>query len=172
MTRIAPNRDTPRVEAGKLFEGDKEIAVDSEEWFAWLEGAQRFYVVHPLGNFSCRKEYPARGGRYWSAYRRLQGKTARAYIGLGPLVTAAKLEEVAENLARHLEARIEPTPEKLVPAKRLRVPLNEVLETIERSVALAEQLAEGQVVDGELAQEAAECAEEGRNILRKHGKSP
>lgn len=82
------------------------LVVESPAWFAWLEGVAHFTFQCQYGAFSARKERIAngRGGSYWRAYRKKQGKLCRVYLGKNEQVTMARLNAVALELARRLEA--------------------------------------------------------------------
>lgn len=102
--RTRPNCDTPRIEpldAGVLTlpATGTMILLDSADWRAWLREATHFYVVHPRGGFSCRKDGRARGTSYWSAFRRYRGRTYRAYLGKDDTITAVRLRQVGDELA-------------------------------------------------------------------------
>jgi LuxR family maltose regulon positive regulatory protein len=81
------------------------LAIESPDWFAWLDKAAQFTFQCPAGAFSARKERIAhgRGGFYWRAYRKKQGKLCRVYLGKNEQVTMGRLHAVALELARRLE---------------------------------------------------------------------
>ncbi len=80
------------------------IALDSPEWFAWLEAAsttsfsyslfdvERGYIV---GFMTVSKERRHRGGLYWRAARRVGGHLRKVYLGRSAVVTDARLAEIA-----------------------------------------------------------------------------
>ena len=80
------------------------IALDSPEWFAWLEAAgttsfsyslfapERGYIV---GYMTVNKERRQRGGLYWRAGRRVGGRVRKVYLGRSAVVTDARLAEIA-----------------------------------------------------------------------------
>lgn len=79
------------------------IAVDSREWFDWLEQAQSF--AYPTfdaskgyieGFMTVRKERRQRGRQYWVAYRRCQGRLRKVYLGASGELTQACLDLVAQ----------------------------------------------------------------------------
>jgi hypothetical protein len=75
------------------------IALDTWEWFAWLQRIPSFaFQAKDGGHFTARKETRARGGVYWIAYRHVQGKLVKKYIGPQAQVTTARLEEIADEL--------------------------------------------------------------------------
>ncbi len=85
--------------------GNGHIWLDTPAWVAWLDAATRF--AYPLfdptkgymiGVMTVRKEGRARGGAYWTAYRRANGCLRKVYLGRAAAVTQARLAAVAEDL--------------------------------------------------------------------------
>jgi LuxR family maltose regulon positive regulatory protein len=99
------NPDIPRVQQQYLncpeAEVDQPIRLDSERWFEWLEdeSTRSFAFEGRTGHFTARKENKKRGNAYWYAYRWLNGKTTKAYLGTSRNLTRAKLDTVATKLA-------------------------------------------------------------------------
>ena len=87
------------------------VQLDSPAWFAWLEEEGSTSFCYPLFDARCgyivgfmtlRRERRVRGGRYWVAYRRGQGRLRKVYLGLSSHLTHARLETVAQQfLAAH-----------------------------------------------------------------------
>lgn len=77
------------------------IALDSPAWFAWLDDEchQSFHATHPCGDFTARKERKQRGQRYWVAYRQVNNKLYKVYLGKSACLTTARLCAAAEALA-------------------------------------------------------------------------
>lgn len=89
----------PRVTNGVLHEPDgATIALPSPGWVAWLAQHAQFHFQGAGGHFSARKEQ-RRGGDYWYAYRRRDGKLHKAYLGKSAELTPARLEAAAADLA-------------------------------------------------------------------------
>src|SRR5690349_2070211 len=86
------------------------IAVDSEQWFTWLqqETSTSFAFQAYDGSYSARKERVGngRGGWYWKAYRRYQGTLYHAYLGKTRELTLARLNEVAHTLGTRIQERV------------------------------------------------------------------
>jgi len=86
--------------------------VGTPEWYTWLNAVSTFAFSSEYGSFTARKE-PAgnrRGGEYWKAYRTLEGKLHRAYLGKSEALTPERLNEVALVLASEIEiTSIHPT---------------------------------------------------------------
>ena len=83
-------------------EGNELIRVGSKQWFEWLtlEDTRSFAFEGYQGHFTARKENKQRGSEYWYAYRWLNGKTTKAYLGTSNKLTRDKLNEVAIQLSR------------------------------------------------------------------------
>ena len=81
---------------------DHQLQVGTPAWYAWLSTARTFAFRSALGTFTARKE-PAsnkRGGGYWRAYRKRNGKLHRLYLGKSEELTSAGLHIAAVTLAR------------------------------------------------------------------------
>ncbi len=72
------------------------ISVDSAAWFSWLEAAETRRFTYALederlgyivGWMTVRKEERVRGGKYWTAYRRMEGRLRKVYLGVSGQVT-------------------------------------------------------------------------------------
>jgi hypothetical protein len=88
------------VKAGKLEAIN--IEVGSPEWLEWLEVNSSFRY-HPITEgviYTARKEKAKTGkAEYWSAYRRVDGKLHKRYIGKDADLNIERLDEVAQSLA-------------------------------------------------------------------------
>ena len=85
---------------------DEHLLVGTPAWNAWLSTARSFAFRGALGTFTARKE-PAsnrRGGEYWRAYRRRNGKLHRVYLGKSEELTLDRLNSAAVTLASHQAA--------------------------------------------------------------------
>jgi LuxR family maltose regulon positive regulatory protein len=101
------NRDIPRVNHYYLYcsgSDDEQIKIDSQRWFEWLEleETRSFAFEGYNGYFTARKESKKRGTEYWYAYRWLNGKTKKVYLGASSNLTRDKLNEVARTLSRYM----------------------------------------------------------------------
>lgn len=106
------SRNVVQVVQGTLYGPNLEqgsIRLDSAAWFSWLEQpATRSFSYalfdprcgYIMGYMTVRKEARARGGWYWSVYRRRSGGVWKCYLGRSRSVTAARLEQVASSLLR------------------------------------------------------------------------
>ena len=75
--------------------------VDTSDWHDWLETACTFTFRSSHGTFTARKERAGnkRGGLYWRAYRKRNGKLRRVYLGKSEEITLQHLESAATVLA-------------------------------------------------------------------------
>lgn len=102
-------RTTPAAAYGFLSYTDPHgcyvqgVAVGSPEWYAWLAEAVSFRFENNIGTFTARKEARARGGMYWTAYRRAGGKLHRVYLGASDELTPERLNDAARRLAERLD---------------------------------------------------------------------
>jgi LuxR family maltose regulon positive regulatory protein len=82
------------------------ITVGTSGWFDWLANATTFAFVCSEGTFTARKERQQRGGWYWRAYAKRQGKLRRVYLGKTDSLTLERLRSAAMTLAeRHNPSR-------------------------------------------------------------------
>jgi LuxR family maltose regulon positive regulatory protein len=100
----------PQVEGALLrlpAEDDRTLAVETPEWYDWLDQHTSFAFADVSGTFTARKERRA-GGWYWKAYRRRAGKLASAYLGRSGDLSLERLHAAARALA----GESDPTPPK------------------------------------------------------------
>jgi LuxR family maltose regulon positive regulatory protein len=95
------NRTTPLVVSGILYSDDAATGtpIGSPAWFAWLATATTFYFDSPLGTFTAHREQRQRGGRYWIAYRRRNGRLHRSHLGKPDQLTVQRLNDTALSLS-------------------------------------------------------------------------
>ena len=95
---------------------DQLLTVDSPPWYTWLTTATSFTFVNENGTFSARKEQTGnqRGGWYWRAYCRREGKLHRVYLGKSENLTLQRLNEAAQMLTLTSE-KIDEHTEDLLP---------------------------------------------------------
>ncbi|MCC6629420.1 MAG: tetratricopeptide repeat protein [Chloroflexi bacterium] len=81
--------------------GPATLTVDTLAWRAWLADAKAFAYRGPEGHFTARKERAGhgRGGHYWKAYRRRDGRLRRVYLGQDADLTLDRLRAAAAALA-------------------------------------------------------------------------
>ncbi len=113
-------RTTPIVQVDVLiYQRDGEecsLAVGTPAWYAWLETVTTFAFSSSYGTFTARKEQAGnrRGGWYWKAYHKRNGKLHRAYLGKSEELTLEHLNAIAaalsgESLAGKTSGAQEPT---------------------------------------------------------------
>jgi hypothetical protein len=96
---------TPMVHVDVLiYQRDGEecsLVVGTPDWYAWLETVATFAFSSAYGTFTARKEQTGnkRGGRYWKAYRRRNGKLHRAYLGKSEELTLERLNTISAALS-------------------------------------------------------------------------
>lgn len=96
------NSDIPRADTQHLYRpGQRKIKLNSRRWFEWLreEETRSFAFEGYNGYFTARKEVKKRGGAYWYAYRWIDGKTTKVYLGASSNLTGEKLERIATRLS-------------------------------------------------------------------------
>lgn len=87
---------------GKCFE------VNSQEWWAWVNSDEaesfRFECDFGVKGYRARKEeIKARSGSFWYAYKRVEGKLRKRYLGKSNELSLERLESVAYDLAKQTE---------------------------------------------------------------------
>jgi len=84
--------------------------VGTHEWWEWVNSDKaesfRFECEHGVKGYRARKEgIKARSGSFWYAYKRIDGKLRKRYLGKSEELTLERLESVAYDLAKPTEAR-------------------------------------------------------------------
>lgn len=101
-------RTTPTVRDGYLEwqsgETRERVPVGTPGWFAWLEQHTTFAYVTPSGGVTVRRDRGQRGGWYWRAYLRRDGRLRRFYLGTSETLTPARLQAAADALLSVTEA--------------------------------------------------------------------
>src|SRR5438874_7487943 len=94
-------RNQPSVTGNTLRyqeQGHEQIVpVGTSDWYAWLQSASAFTFRASSGQFTARRERAGngRGGWYWKAYCRREGKLCSAYLGKSERLSLQRLQEVA-----------------------------------------------------------------------------
>jgi len=125
MPRYAPYqlRWSEQAQTYFLCVGDQE----SHQTLAsdWLEQITSFSFHSRAGvHYTARKQRVQRGSSYWYAYRRLNGRIVKRYLGRTTDLTLGRLEEIAlqlQGLSTGLQASLQPPPETSFPQLALRV---------------------------------------------------
>jgi DNA-binding CsgD family transcriptional regulator len=76
------------------------LTVGTAAWYAWLSTATHFAFRSEVGTFTARREQAGhkRGGWYWRAYRKREGRLWQLYIGTEQEMTLQRLRTVAARL--------------------------------------------------------------------------
>jgi LuxR family maltose regulon positive regulatory protein len=72
------------------------------EWLDWLSQGIAFMFVGKAASCLVRRESKQRGGFYWYAYHRKEGKLIKKYVGKAVDVTLAKSDASSLTLMRRL----------------------------------------------------------------------
>ena len=114
-------RSLARAEDGVLYppDGAAPIALDSPDWYAWLEQHPSFTFVDPHGAITVRKERGQGGGGYWKGYRRQAGKVRTTYVGRSADLSRTRLQAAAQALGRDPIPAAPPPEASLAPAAPL-----------------------------------------------------
>ncbi len=87
--------------------GGARVWLDTPAWFAWLDAATTTRFAYPLFDpavgyivamITVRKEWRARGGAYWTAYRHVGDHLRKIYLGRSATVTQPRLAAIAQAL--------------------------------------------------------------------------
>ena len=103
------NTNIPKADGQNLYYNGQDneeevIEIGSERWFEWLEEQKTesfSFEGYPGHKFTARKEKKM-GGKYWYwyAYRWLNGKINKAYLGASRNLTREKLNQTAAELSQ------------------------------------------------------------------------
>lgn len=106
--------------SGEEGRSGEAILVGESAWFEWLATATTFRYDGPEGHFTARREPTShgRGGTYWKAYRRKNGRLRRAYLGSSPRLTRDRLAGAAAALATPERSEDEGSHAKVVSAPK------------------------------------------------------
>lgn len=68
---------------------------------SWLKQINAFHLETRTGHsLTARKESKQRGAKYWVAYKRVDGKLRKKYLGDGSKITLTQLEELARSFVQ------------------------------------------------------------------------
>lgn len=158
--------------SGKCF------AVNSQQWWSWLNSDDaesfRFECDFGVKGYRARREeIKARSGSFWYAYKRVEGKLRKRYLGKSEELSLERLESVAYDLAKPAEP-IQPKIE--LPNKSVgNYGTDELVETIQQLRANAverencyQQLLEQKIRMEKQVQQLKEELSELHNVLGNH----
>ncbi|HEV8190154.1 MAG TPA: hypothetical protein VGP82_01515, partial [Ktedonobacterales bacterium] len=87
------------------------VAPGTSTWADWLEEISSFaFEDKNCQSYTVRKETVQRGTAYWYAYRRVQGKMVKRYVGRSADLTPARLQEVVATLITSTSPSDSPPP--------------------------------------------------------------
>lgn len=91
-------------------EQEYALTVGTPAWYAWLTSATTFTFNGPDGTFTARKEQASnkRGGWYWKAYSKRQGKVHHAYLGKSEALSLERLNTIAAEITCAARSTAEP----------------------------------------------------------------
>ncbi|GLV60723.1 LuxR family transcriptional regulator [Dictyobacter sp. S3.2.2.5] len=124
----------------------EDVVPGEASWFAWLEGITSFAFRGQSGaHCTVRKEAVQGNGSYWYAYRSLQQRTVKRYLGRTRELSLARLEQVAESfnaLAQQATAAPAAIDEELQMLPSLTTPLPPLLQSKLQPPRLSQMLIE------------------------------
>lgn len=74
------------------------IVPESPTWVEWVSQVSSFAFHGRNGSYTACKEHKQRGGEYWYAYARVEGKMTKRYLGRCIDLTLPRLEQAAQQL--------------------------------------------------------------------------
>lgn len=74
------------------------VKMDTDEWYKWLRNGDTFAYQHQGGSFTVRCETRNGKGQFWSAFKKIDGKLKKVYIGTADKLTYARLMEIKQFL--------------------------------------------------------------------------
>lgn len=89
------SKSTAMVTGTVLYTDSDGIDLGSDAWQVWLEAGNTFYFDDErFGSFTARAE-KRRNGLSWYAFKKVDGKLHKHYLGRKAGLTLARLREVA-----------------------------------------------------------------------------
>ncbi len=99
------------------FPSGKCIEVGLASWWDWVESAEaksfRFETDHGCKSYTARKE-TLKSGVFWYAYKKIEGKLHKSYIGKSHELTPERLESIAYKLLEPSTPRQHELPKKTI----------------------------------------------------------
>ena len=114
-------------------EGEATALVGSAAWFGWLEQASAFTFRDAAGHFTAHKTQAGnrRGGFYWRATRRRQGRLYSYYLGPSARLTPEHLRQAAHALSgRVADDQLEQEAASTLPHHTLTQPVRAVQRSV------------------------------------------
>ncbi len=72
----------------------------------WVSQISSFAFHGQNGSYTARKEHKQRGGEYWYAYARIEGKLTKRYLGRGADLTPTRLEQITQKFRSDPQATL------------------------------------------------------------------
>lgn len=83
------HKRTPTIISGTLYLANGEgFGLDTPEWRSFVATGETFY--HNDNRYTCRRER-RRNGFYWYAFKKIDGKLSKVYLGTDDKLTPAAL---------------------------------------------------------------------------------
>jgi len=123
----------------EVIHGPSSFSVDdTTSLHFWLDRADTFHFSSEDG-YTCtlRKEVKQRGGGYWYAYKRVNGKVKKKYLGDTSKITLVTLEDTAQSFVKALPPLKPPPAPKPPPRKATLPPFAKSLESALRIYGFA-----------------------------------
>ncbi len=120
--RFSPHEQRYTITYGSL-RLSREITAKKSAWEEWLNSVSSFaFEDREGGHCTIRKERLQRGDAYWYAYRSIQGRTKKRYLGRTADLTLSRLEEVSTHFTagerKAFQAVFTQKPRKYAPNQR------------------------------------------------------
>jgi LuxR family maltose regulon positive regulatory protein len=117
-----------------------EMEVDGDAWREWLERVSSFaFQSKEGGHVTALKEHRGGGRVYWIAYRKVDGKLKRKYLGPSREVTLAALEQGAALLTQ-TEPMTPSSPSRLTPSSAADADIAPSSERVQQSLLITKVL--------------------------------
>ncbi|HLG79027.1 MAG TPA: hypothetical protein VKX46_21625 [Ktedonobacteraceae bacterium] len=104
---------TPTVRQGILHRSSSPgpgILVGAPAWYIWLSQTTTFSFVDDGETFTASKQRFQRGGWYWKAYRKRNGRLYCAYLGKSEHLNLEHLKDVARLLSERCQLQAQRLP--------------------------------------------------------------
>lgn len=102
-----------------LHHAPATFALNDTSFASWLPMLDAFHLKTRAGHdITVRKETKARGGTYWYAYKRVDTRLHKKYLGADDKLTLARLEMVARSFVIAPSPKPEPEPVRQPPPRR------------------------------------------------------
>lgn len=99
------SRSTPHVDRNGLRDQPTAVLLDTPDWYRWLDDDEHrsFHFSSRFGEFTARKERKQRGSWYWVAYRQVNNRLYKTYLGKSGCLSEANLHAAARTLQQQAD---------------------------------------------------------------------